>query len=189
MTVYSKTQFSLPVLLMTTAWLIGVVLMFLGNPEVVFKFIFGTIFIVNVLILLLMPSMTITVDDKHVTWKLGVGLHSGKFPLGKINMVEVVEDVNHFGLGARVTSRGDLFIVGGNKAVRLHIKTPWKKDKIVELGTPEPEVLKDVIEVQAGIKAPSEDHLLGEEKKGELVLDNAPEPVEQRVTTGKRNRI
>ena len=191
---YKKTEIGIPILLFTIPWIIGILSAFLfGSPDVAFKFIFGAFLLVNLCILAWLPSMTITVDDERVAWKFGIGLTKGHIPLEKINKVEEVEDTKQMGFGARTTTRGVLYSVHFKKAVRLHVQTPWTKDKIIELGTSEPAVLKEVIERKAGLKNRGENQLPAAEQGHTLDAELSREEVssissESPLLTKKRHR-
>ena len=169
---YTKTEIGIPVLLITLPWIIGTLAaLTFGDPDLLFKYLFGGVSIVQLIILVSLYAMTITVDDRQVAWKFGIGTWQGHIPLEKINKVEVV-DIKSWGLGVRVVGGGTLYTVSGNKAVRLHVQTPWTKDKIIELGTPEPEVLKEFIERKAGLTVPESDQLPAAEK--DIRIDDIP---------------
>ena len=49
------------------------------------------------------------------------------------------------GLGSRHSSKGMQYAVSFGSGIELEIKTPWKKNKIVILGSNEPDVLREVL--------------------------------------------
>ena len=143
---YKHTQIGYTSLFLTLPFVIGaIVALLFGNPDPVIIAAFSLMAVICALVALFQYGLTIKVDETHVRWHFGLGAFRNKIALEKILDVEVVENTKAMGYGMRVTDKGTLYNVSGHRAVELRIKTPWKKDKFILLGTDEPEVLRDVL--------------------------------------------
>ncbi len=144
--VYKHTQVGYTSLFLTLPFVVAAIaVLFFGNQDPVIIAAFSFMAVLCGLIALFQYGLTIKVDETHVRWHFGLGAFGNKIPLEKILDVEVVENTKAMGYGMRVTDKGTLYSVSGHRAVELRIKTSWKKDKFILLGTDEPEVLRDVL--------------------------------------------
>ena len=147
--VYRHTQIGYTALLFTLPLVLGALYVFsLDNPDILAQVVFGLMGIPSALVALFMYGMTVTVDDEYVSWNYGLGAFKKKIALEKIVDVEIIENTLAWGKGMQFTSKGALYHVSGFRAVSLRVKTPWKKDKYILLGSDEPEVLRDVLLAQ-----------------------------------------
>ncbi|MFO7697671.1 MAG: hypothetical protein R6X16_11015 [Anaerolineae bacterium] len=86
--------------------------------------------------LILMHSLTVTVDDLHVTASLGPGLIRRSVRLNDIGAARHVRNGWYYGWGLRLTARGPLWRVSGFDAVELElVQGRWL------IGTDDPEGL------------------------------------------------
>ena len=140
---YHHTQIGYTSLAVMLALVIAAALgTFAGLPALSSTIVFSLIAIPCILISMFMYGLTITIDDEHLSWHFGLNSFRKKVSLSDIKGVEVVENTDVFGYGVRYTKRGTLYNVSGKRAVAVRLKTPWKKDKEILLGTDRPEELQ-----------------------------------------------
>jgi hypothetical protein len=144
---YSSFQF---------AWLIVIVfLIVIGWITVAYRFQWGNnpipkaaYFVFLVLFsgtLLFFYGMTVTVDEKQIIIKLGIGFYRRKIDLSSIKSVESITYPSYYGYGIRLICNGILYNVSGNHAVRLTFKS---SKRVILIGTNDWDNLKTVIEEQ-----------------------------------------
>jgi hypothetical protein len=95
-----------------------------------------------VVALILLATLTVTVDDDYVSIKFGPGLIRKKFKLNDIESCNIVRNKWWYGWGIHLTPGGWLFNVGGLDAVELVMKNGRK----YRIGTDEPEKLSAFIQ-------------------------------------------
>ncbi len=182
---YRHTQIGYWSLFLLAPWSVAVLAMLIwGNPAPGMDILFGLIALFCTVLALFLYGMTITVDDTHISWHYGLGSFRKKVALEKILDVRVVEHLNMGGLGSRHTSKGMQYAVSFGSGIELEIKTPWKKNKIVILGSNEPDVLREVLiaKIQSRVK------LLGGEMPESLSLEEEPETIPIAPRTRVPNR-
>jgi hypothetical protein len=129
--------FLLVILLMTLCY----IYQWGNNPVDIYGYVFFVVLFAG--ILLLFYGITITVTNKYLKIKIGIGIISRKIDLSTIQSVSVQKYPVYCGYGIRITSRGVLYNVSGRHAVELRIRN--KKDAIL-IGTNDWDNLKNIIE-------------------------------------------
>lgn len=90
-------------------------------------------------------KLTIEFDESTLKLIYGIGLIRIKFKIDELEYIEIIKTPWYYGLGIRVTPKGMLYNIQGSKAISIkYIRNG--KSKSVMVGTPEPELLKRVIE-------------------------------------------
>lgn len=87
-------------------------------------------------------GLTITVTDKEIKLKLGIGFYTKKINLTKIRSVTVKDSPFYYGCGIRIIPNGLLYKVIGRHAVELKLKN--KKD-VIQIGTNDWDNLRSII--------------------------------------------
>jgi hypothetical protein len=88
-------------------------------------------------------GMTVSVDEKQIIIKLGIGFYRRKIDLSLIKSVESITYPSYYGYGIRLIRNGILYNVSGNHAVRLTFKN---SKRVILIGTNDWDNLKAVIE-------------------------------------------
>jgi len=102
------------------------------------------VFAVLALCFLLFPTLTVTVDDRALEIRYGIGLIRKEFPINEIESSQAVRNRWWYGWGIRRMPRGWLYNVGGLDAVELSMKN----GKIYRIGTPDPRNLGEFLEAR-----------------------------------------
>ncbi len=174
---YQHTQIGYSALGFLLPWIFAVIFVLIwGNPVPGMDIIFGLVAVVFALIICFLYGMTITIDQTHIRWNYGLGSFRKQVALEDILDVRIVAQLSMGGLGSRHTAKGMQYAVSFGRGIELEIKTPWNKNKIVVLGSDEPEVLREALITQ--IRGRSE--LLGSEAPAAIAFDEFPEPVPAR---------
>lgn len=92
-------------------------------------------------VMLMMSSLTVSVDSTLIRIRFGGGAYSKKFPLERISDCGPVKNDWMNGWGIRYIGKGWLYNVAGLDAVELTLKN----GKRVRIGTDEPEKLAEAI--------------------------------------------
>jgi hypothetical protein len=92
--------------------------------------------------LLIFYKLTISINDTHLSFKLGIGLVSRKYPLTDIKTCKPVRNSLFYGVGIRLLPDGWLYNVSGCYAIELTFKN--RKSR-VRIGTDQPEEIASVI--------------------------------------------
>lgn len=169
---YCHTQIGYTSLALMLALASGALLgIFVGEPALSTKIVLSMIAVPCILISMFMYGLTIRVDDEHLSWHFGLKSFRKQIKLADITGVEIVDNTNAFGYGMRFTERGTLYNVSGKRAVAVRLKTPWKKDKEILLGTDRPD------ELQLVLKACIDERKLssGKEEAEALIFDEKPQ--------------
>jgi len=93
------------------------------------------------LCLLLFYKLTIVIDDKFVTFRLGIGLFWKKYKLTDITDCEMAEWKFLDGVGIRWTSSGWIYSVTGFKGIELN----FNNRSSVRIGTNKSEEISEII--------------------------------------------
>jgi hypothetical protein len=93
--------------------------------------------------LLFFYGMKVTVDDKQIIIKFGIGIYKRKIDLSSIQSVDSITYPSYYGYGIRLIPNGILYNVSGNHAVRLKFK---KSKRVILIGTNDCDNLKAAIE-------------------------------------------
>jgi len=103
----------------------------------------NTLFVSLILLLclLLFYKLTIVIDDKFVTIRLGIGLFWKKYKLTDITDCEMAEWKFSDGVGIRWTSGGWIYSVTGFKGIELN----FNNRSSVRIGTNKSEEISEII--------------------------------------------
>jgi hypothetical protein len=104
--------------------------------------VYGFMSIISLICLLLFYQLSISVDDKYVSFSLGIGLIRKKFMIDTIQECKPVSNSPFYGIGIKKIPHGWLYNVSGLKAVELTFKN---SDYIIRIGTNEPEKVAECI--------------------------------------------
>lgn len=72
---------------------------------------------------LLFSSMTVRVDEQHVSWHFTLGFWKKSLPLGEVIAARVIKTRWYYGLGIRLIPTGWLYTVSGLTAVELTLSS------------------------------------------------------------------
>lgn len=102
------------------------------------------IFVTVILLITLLTfyQITIIIDDKSVSFRMGIGLLKRSFPVSAISGCTVVRNFPLTGFGIRRVSNGWLYNVSGLNAVELSFKN---RNSIVRIGTDKPYEVAEAI--------------------------------------------
>jgi len=89
-------------------------------------------------------GLTITITDKEIKLKVGIGFYTKKIDLTKIKSVSIQDSPFYYGCGIRIIPNGLLFKLNGRHAVELKLKD---KRNIIQIGTNDYIKLKEAIEM------------------------------------------
>jgi hypothetical protein len=101
-------------------------------------------------------NLTIIVDDKTVSFKLGVGLVRKSYKISDLKSCTAVTNSVLYGIGIRLLPNGWLYNVSGFKAIELQFKN---RKSIVRIGTDKPEEISGLIQSLIGSEVVTEKHL------------------------------
>jgi len=143
------TQFgTFSVLILGPYFVLSLVLAFtLGSSDMMGKVIAGVVALTIGICLLIFYKLTIIIDDTHLSFKLGAGLVSRKFPLASIKECTAVRNNPMTGIGIRLYSNGWLYNVSGLGAIELTFNN--KKSRI-RIGTDKPEEIAKLVSGKLG---------------------------------------
>jgi hypothetical protein len=127
--------FSMLVLLPAIIFCIAL-LFFIGFDEPVPIIILSFVILTLIVCLLIFFKLTITIDDTHLTFILGIGLVRKRYPLSDIESCTSVRNSPLWGMGIHMNSSGWLYNVSGKHAIELSFKS--RKPKI-RIGTDKPD--------------------------------------------------
>jgi hypothetical protein len=141
---YRHTQIGTVVLVPLAIPTVGVlVAVTAGAPRVPMLALAG----VFVFLMLLLGSLTVTVDHAVVALRFGVGLIQHRLALSDIRTVRTVRNRWYYGWGIRLLPRGWLYNVSGLDAVEIELAD----GRAHRIGTDEPETLAAAIEQARGV--------------------------------------
>ena len=127
---------------MMTIWLtFAYIYQWGNNPIDVYNYVLFLLLFVG--ILSGFYGMTVTVTDKHLIIKFGIGIYSKKIDLGTIRSAAVQKFPVYYGYGIRFLPNGILYNVSGKHAVEIRFKN---KSSVIQIGTNDRDNLKDAIE-------------------------------------------
>jgi len=109
--------------------------------------------IVFLICLLVFYKLTIIVDNKFVTFKLGIGLVGKSYKIADLKTCKPVATSVLNGIGIRMLSNGWLYNVTGLKAIELRFAN---KNSIVQIGTNKPDEISQLIQSLIGGEIPSD---------------------------------
>lgn len=111
---------------------------------------FGFVVLTVLICLLIFYRLTISIDNTHLSFKLGIGLVTRKYLLSDIKTCKPVRNSLIYGVGIRLLPDGWLYNVSGSYAIELTFKN--RKTKI-RIGTDRPEEI--AMEINKLIQAKS----------------------------------
>ncbi len=116
----------------------------LSDPDAIFIL---PAFLVLLFLFLLMYKLTITVNDKSVSFKMGIGIVSKSYKIEDIKACYPVTNKWILGFGIRWLKNGTLYNVSGTKAIDLHF---YNRDSVVRIGTDQPDEISELIQEKIG---------------------------------------
>ena len=87
-------------------------------------------------------GMTVTVTEKQIKIKLGIGFYTKTIELSSIRSVDIRKCPVCYGYGIRIIPNGLLYSVSGRHAVEIKFRN---KNRVTQIGTNDWENLKNVI--------------------------------------------
>jgi len=123
----------------------------LGQSDIMAKIISGFVALTMGICLLIFYKLTIIIDDTHLSFKLGTGLVSRKFPLASIKECTAVRNNPLTGIGIRLYSNGWLYNVSGLGAIELAF---YNKKSRIRIGTDKPEEIAKLVSEKLGKESP-----------------------------------
>ncbi len=138
----------LPLLLLFTGLLIKSGLA--NTPDFYIHLILVIVFLIC---LLFFYKLTIIVDDKSVTFKLGIGLVGKSYKITDLKSCRPIATTVLNGIGIRMLPNGWLYNVTGLKAIELRFAN---KKSIVQIGTNKPDEISQLIQSLIGGEIPSD---------------------------------
>lgn len=133
---FRHTQIGIPALVTSIPMILGsLAALLFGAPDIGMSILFSIISCIGFVLLLFGHALTIKVYEKGVEWYFGFGFLRKHVGFDEIISVQKEEDANSLSYGVSFTKRGVLYNVSGKEAIRLHLRTPWRKAKIIEVGT------------------------------------------------------
>ena len=91
--------------------------------------------------------LTVTIDKTHLKIRMGLGLFGRKVPLKEITNSKITKIPWWLGSGVRYYRGGMIYNVAGFQAVEII----YKNNKVIIIGTAEPEILKQKIDSARGL--------------------------------------
>ena len=104
-----------------------------------------------VVVALLFYRMRVIVWSDKILISFGVGLIWKAIEIAKVANIEVVKNPFYFGWGIRMIPKGTMYNISGTRAIELHFKDT---NRIVRIGSKNPEQLKREIEARLRILSP-----------------------------------
>ncbi|MEM8484985.1 MAG: hypothetical protein AAF564_05525 [Bacteroidota bacterium] len=182
--IYRHTQIGYWALFFTLPWIATFIFILIwGTPPPGMDILYGLVAIGFALLACFLYGMTITIDDTHICWHYGLGSFRKQVAIEDIVDVRIEKELSMGGLGSRHTSKGMQYAVTFGRGIELEVKTPWKKNKIIVLGSDEPEVLREVLMT----KIRSRMKLLGAEIPEAILFNELPDPEPTKRTDSRTN--
>ena len=128
-----------------------------NSPDLYIHLVLAVVFLFS---LLTIYRLTITIDQRNISFQMGIGIVRKSYEISKVKACHPVTNSLLIGLGIRLLSNGWLYNVSGRKAIELQFKD---KKSVVRIGTNRPEEISALIQ-----------SMLGEEAKGVSVPVSDP---------------
>ena len=142
---YTKLQFGWVIVIIFISAIVFMTLAWLyqwgNNPLDKNNYIFFVILFSGVL--LNFYCITVSVDEKHIILKFGIGLFRKIIDLHSIKSAEIITYPVYHGYGIRIIPNGIMYNVSGNHAIELKFTN---KRSVIRIGTSDCEKLKAAIE-------------------------------------------
>ncbi len=100
--------------------------------------------------LLIFYKLTIIIDDKSVSFKLGIGLVGKTYKITDLRSCRPVTNTALAGVGIRMLPNGWLYNVTGLDAIELQFRN---KNSVIRIGTNRPEEISEIIQTLIGGRA------------------------------------
>jgi hypothetical protein len=113
---------------------------FANSPNLYIWLILALTFLIC---LLTFYKLTITIDNTHLSFKLGIGLVSKSYKIEDLSSCTPVTNSVFYGIGIRMLNGGWLYNVSGLKAIELRFK---HKTSVVRIGTNKPDEISQLIQ-------------------------------------------
>ncbi len=97
--------------------------------------------VISLILLLIMGSLTLSVDDEYVRFSFGIGLIKGKYRISDIVYCRPISYLP-LGFGIRIGPGTILYNVGGTKAIELSVRG---SGRLIRIGTNFPEEFTEYI--------------------------------------------
>ena len=110
-----------------------------NSPDFYIHLVLAILFLIC---LLVFYKLTIIVDDKFVTFKLGIGLVRKSYKISDLKSCRPVTNSALNGIGIRMLPNGWLYNVTGIEAIELQFHN---KNSIVRIGTNKPDEISQLI--------------------------------------------
>ena len=104
--------------------------------------VMGFVALTMLICILIFFKLTISIDETHLRFSLGVGLIKKKYPFEEISSCRPVKNFPLTGIGIRKIPNGWLYNVSGLGAIELAFKN---RGSIVRIGTNNPELVSQTI--------------------------------------------
>ena len=115
-----------------------------NTPELI---VLSILALTLLLCLLTFYKLTITVDNTHVSFNLGIGLVSKSYKIEDISSCTPITNSAIYGIGIRLLPGGWLYNVSGLKAIELRFK---HKASVIRIGTNKPDEISQFIQSLMG---------------------------------------
>jgi|WetSurMetagenome_2_1015567.scaffolds.fasta_scaffold67705_2 hypothetical protein len=119
-----------------------IMICFSGFDDAMEITIFGLIILTFLICLLTFYKLSISIDNSHVSFRLGIGLIHKRYNLSEIESCRPVKNPFWYGIGIRLTPDGWLYNVSGLYAIELTLKSDRSK---IRIGTDKPEEISQTI--------------------------------------------
>jgi len=136
-----KGTFSIIILLISIIFCL-LMWVFIGPSELLPSLILGFVVLVLLFFLLSFYKLTVEVNEKYLSFRMGIGLFRKKFPLSEISGCRAVKNPLWWGIGIRLTPGGWLYNVSGRNAIELKFNSGRGS---IRIGADNPEELASVV--------------------------------------------
>lgn len=152
------TQFgTLMVMIMVT--LIFVLTGMLVNTGLTYNsemYTYASLILIFLICLLLFYKLVITIDNEHISFKLGIGIIHKSYQISEISSCKPVKNQFIYGWGIRKIGDGWLYNVSGLKAIELRFKDSCK---VVRIGTNQPDEVAGAMAKLMAVDQESEENI------------------------------
>ena len=103
---------------------------------------YASLILIFLICLLLFYKLVITIDNEHISFKLGIGIIHKSYQISEISSCKPVKNQFIYGWGIRKIGDGWLYNVSGLKAIELRFKDSYK---VVRIGTNHPDEIAKIM--------------------------------------------
>lgn len=142
---YKHTQLGTYIIITSILALVFIIVLLGMKDALTFRY---TVYflIIELILLLLFPTLTVIIEEKNLIVKFGIGIINKKFNLDDIESCKTVKNPWYYFWGIKIIPNGWLYSISGFLAVELKLKT----GKIFRIGTNEPQELEKAINMALG---------------------------------------